>query len=103
MKNFLTFMLLYLVTSVALAEDKPVDAAGIAAMGKVINSVAENSCAPTKAVYKGAVAGRVYILTYCQSGASYAVHFLPDGTDTRVTDCAALASAGSSCNELTTD
>ena len=88
MKKLLSFAFFWFVSSTVVAENSPVDAAGVAAMGQVINSVPQHNCMPIEAVYKGSISGRVYVLTHCQSGASFAVHFLPDGTDTRVTDCA---------------
>lgn len=97
MNKVLSVALFCLLPATVVAEDKLVDPAGVAAMGKVINSVPEYRCTPTDAVYKGAISGRVYILTHCQSGTSYAVHFRPDGTDTQVTDCA----VGDNCAGLT--
>ena len=80
--------------------DAPVNAWLLAVLGKIINSVPEFSCKPTAGVDKGLNSGRRYMITHCQSGDSYAVHFKPDGTDAQVMDCANLRTVGTSCDDL---
>ena len=78
--------------------DKFVNAEMTNILGKVVSSLPEESCTATKAVYKGEIRGRKYWVTYCDSGKSFVVHTLPDGTDTEVVDCAHISTLGPACD-----
>ena len=78
--------------------DKIVNSEMTNALGRVVSSLPEENCTATKAVYKGEIRGRKYWVTYCDSGKSFVVHTLPDGTGTEVADCAHISTLGPSCD-----
>ena len=78
--------------------DKVVNAEMTNILGQVVSSLPDENCTATKGVYKGEIRGRKYWVAYCDSGKSFVVHTLLDGTGTEVADCAYISSLGPSCD-----